>query len=159
MTPISLMRRMSWMSSRLSICFLHAAGVVAGDEQMLLDGFAPSMARASSCCQHAQDAVRVARLDTSGLVTSRASSGKVHGHEGAALDVYGRVANDVLEVHCRRSSSTLPAFQRERVLVAGLAGGQHEQVVAVLVLDECLVQVGFTLDDVDQVVPRGAHTP
>jgi hypothetical protein len=48
------------------------------------------------------------------------------------------------------------AVLRQRVLVARLAGGQHEQVVALLVLDERLVQVGLALDDVDQVVHHAA---
>jgi hypothetical protein len=60
-----------------------------------------------------------------------------------------------------RSSSTFPdAVLGQRVLVAGLAGGQHEQVVADLVLDQRLVEVGLAVDHVDQVVdhaPLAAH--
>jgi hypothetical protein len=48
------------------------------------------------------------------------------------------------------------AFLAQRVLVARLAGSQHKQVVALLVLDQRLVQVGFPLDDVDQVVDHAA---
>jgi hypothetical protein len=81
----------------------------------------------------------------------------VHGHQRAAFDAGGRVADDVLEVHGGQIvQHLLHAFLRQRVLVAGLRGGQHEQVVALLVLDQGLVQVGFALDDVDQVIDHAA---
>src|SRR5690606_29685757 len=46
----------------------------------------------------------------------------------------------------------LDALFGQRVLVAGLRGGQDEQVLAVPVLDECLIELGLAIDDVDQVV-------
>jgi hypothetical protein len=48
------------------------------------------------------------------------------------------------------------AFFGQRVLVAGLRGGQHVQVVAVLVLDQRLGQRGFAVDDIDQVINDAA---
>jgi hypothetical protein len=50
----------------------------------------------------------------------------------------------------------LDAFFGQGVLVAGLRGGQDEEVVAVLVLDQGLVEVGLAVDHVDQVVHHAA---
>ena len=52
------------------------------------------------------------------------------------------------------------AFGAERVLVAGLGGGQHEQRLQPLVLDERLLERALAIDDVDEVVhdpPLAAH--
>ena len=42
------------------------------------------------------------------------------------------------------------------IFVAGLRCGENKQVVALLVLDQGLVQIGFTLDHIDQVVHDAA---
>src|SRR5690606_8381814 len=44
----------------------------------------------------------------------------------------------------------------ERVLVAGLAGGQDVQRVDLLVLDQGLREAGLAVDDVDEVVHHAA---
>ena len=52
------------------------------------------------------------------------------------------------------------ALARERVLVAGLRGGEQVQRVDALVADQRLRQLGVALDDVDEVVDDpalGAH--
>ena len=48
------------------------------------------------------------------------------------------------------------AFFSQRILVAGLRGGKDEEVVAVLVLDQGLVEVGLAIHDVDEVVDHAA---
>ena len=81
----------------------------------------------------------------------------MHGHQRAGFDARGRVTHDVVKAHARQIGQHLfHAVLREGVLVTRLAGGQHEQVVALLVLDEGLVQVGLAMDDVDQVVHHTA---
>jgi hypothetical protein len=59
-------------------------------------------------------------------------------------------------IAARSVSTFLDAVLRQRVLVTRLAGGEHEKVVALLVLDQGLVQVGFAVDDIDQVVHHAA---
>src|SRR5690606_6628772 len=54
----------------------------------------------------------------------------------------------------------LDAFLGEGVLVAGLRGSQHVQVVEALVLDQGLLEGGLAVDDVDEVVhhaPLATH--
>ena len=95
--------------------------------------------------------------ETSGLVTTSASSAKCIASSAPDLDARGRIADDVVEAHRGEFvEHLLDAFLRERVLVARLRGRQHEQVLALLVLDQRLVQVGFALDHVDQVVHHAA---
>jgi hypothetical protein len=81
----------------------------------------------------------------------------VHGHQRAAFNAGGRVADDELEVHGGQVvQHLLHAFLRQGFLVSGLRGGQHEQVFALLVLDQGLVQIGFALDDIDEVIDHAA---
>lgn len=136
---------------------LHAVGVVARDEQVLLDRLAAGDGALRLAAQHAQDAVGVAHRGHLGVGHQQRLVGEVHRHERAALDAGGRVADDVLEAHAGQIvQDLLHAVLRERILVARLAGGQHEQVVALLVLDEGLVQVGLALDHVDEVIHHAA---
>src|SRR5262249_18906098 len=54
----------------------------------------------------------------------------------------------------------LHAIRRQRLLVAGLRGREHEQRVEALVLDERLFQRAVAVDDVDEVVhhaPLASH--
>ena len=81
----------------------------------------------------------------------------MHRHQRAGLDAGGRVADDVVEAHLAELlQHALDAILVERVLVARLRGGQDIQLLALLVLDERLVQVGFVVDDVDEVIDNTA---
>ena len=46
----------------------------------------------------------------------------------------------------------------QSIFIAGLRCGQNKQVVTLLVFDQRLVQIGFTLDHIDQVVHHTALT-
>ena len=49
-------------------------------------------------------------------------------------------------------AGTHDAVLGQRLLVAGLTGGQHVEILQALVLDQRLVQRGVAVDDVDEVV-------
>ena len=81
----------------------------------------------------------------------------MHGHQRAGFNAGRRVADDVFKVHGGQvGQHFFDAVLVQRFLVAGLRGGQHIEVVALLVLDEGLVQVGFALNHVDQVIHHAA---
>src|SRR5690606_36635927 len=48
------------------------------------------------------------------------------------------------------------ALEGQCILVAGLAGGQHVEVLQALVLDQRLGQGGVAIDDVDEVIHHAA---
>src|SRR3546814_9126087 len=73
----------------------------------------------------------------------------VTGVQTCALPIFEIVIGQVLE-------HLLHAFPGQRVLVAGLRGGEHEKVLEALVLDQRLAQRGFALGDVDEVVHHAA---
>ena len=142
---------------REHLAFFDALGGVAGDEQVLLDRLAAFDGAAALALQDAQDAVGVAHGgdfrvgDDDGLV------GEGEGHHGATLDAGGGIAHYVVEAHVLQIlEDLLDTFLGERVLVAGLGGRQDEEVLAVLVLDEGLVQVGLAVEDVDEVIHHAA---
>ncbi|MOA20892.1 hypothetical protein D3C78_1413620 [compost metagenome] len=74
----------------------------------------------------------------------------------AFLDTRRRVADDVLELCFEVHQYLFDAFLGQCVLVAGLAGGKYVQVLKALVLDQGLLQVGFAVDHVDEVVNHAA---
>ena len=81
----------------------------------------------------------------------------MHGQQRTAFNTRGRVADDELKTHVGQIvQHLLHAFLREGFLVACLRRGQHKQVVALLVLDQRLVQIGFSVDHVDQVIDHAA---
>src|SRR5690606_14025201 len=82
---------------------------------------------------------------------------EIHRQERALLDAGGGVADDEVEaVGGQVLQYFFHAFLVQCVLVAGLRGGQHEQVVKALVLDHGLLQRGLAVDDVDEVVHHAA---
>jgi hypothetical protein len=86
-------------------------------------------------------------------VVTIASSAKVSAITAPRSMPAGRVAHHVVEAHVLELlEHLLDAVLGQRVLVARLRGGEDEQVVAVLVLDQRLVQARLAIDDVDQVV-------
>src|SRR6185312_14483890 len=75
----------------------------------------------------------------------------------AFFDAGRRIAYDVVEaVLLQFVEYAADAFLRQRVLVARLRGRQHVQVVVALVADQRLLQRGFFLDHVDEVVHHAA---
>jgi hypothetical protein len=116
-TPISSMRRMDVLQ-RQHLAVFHAVGVVAGDQQVLLDRLALDGALGLGA-EHAQDAVRVAHRGDLGVGHHQRLVGVVHGHQRAAFDAGGRVADDVFKVHGRQIVQHLSdAVLRQRFLVA-----------------------------------------
>src|SRR3546814_16791563 len=62
------------------------------------------------------------------------------------------VCSSDLTVLAQVGKYLLHAFPGQRVLVAGLRGGQHKQGVQALVLDQRLLERSLTLDHVDEVI-------
>ncbi|MOA02937.1 hypothetical protein D3C78_1224140 [compost metagenome] len=124
---------------------------------MFLDGFATGNRALGLGAEHAQDAVGIAHRGDFGVGHHQRFVGEVHGHQRAALDARGRVADDEVKAHFAQIlEDLLDAILGQGFLVAGLRGGQHEQVVALLILDQRLIQVGFALDHIDQVIDHPA---
>ena len=81
----------------------------------------------------------------------------MHGHHGADFDTGRGVTHDVVETHAFEViENALYAFFGESIFVAGLGGCEYEQVVALLVFDQGLIQSGFTVDYVDEVIHHAA---
>ena len=69
----------------------------------------------------------------------------------------GGIANDVLKaVGSQFFQNTLYAFDGQRVFVTGLRGGQYIEVFRPLVFNQSLTKIGFTIDDIDEVVHDAA---
>src|SRR5690606_35236714 len=82
---------------------------------------------------------------------------EVHGQERALLDAGRGVGDDVFKaVVGQLLEHPFHALAGQRVLVAGLRGGQDEQVVEALVLDQRLLERGLALHHVDEVVHHPA---
>src|SRR5690606_12040902 len=77
--------------------------------------------------------------------------GVVHRHVRAALDTCGAVADDVVVFVPKLVEHLLDAVARQRILVPGLRGGEHRQVLQSLVLDQRLVELRLSMDHVDEV--------
>ena len=72
------------------------------------------------------------------------------------LDTGRGVADDVLKLLAQLVDDLLHTFLGQRVLVAGLAGGQDVEVFQAFVLDQGLVEGGIAVDDVDEVIHHAA---
>src|SRR3990167_2387302 len=130
----------------------HALGVVAGQQQVFLDRLfafhgAPRFAR-----QQAEHAVGVAYRGDFRVGHDNRLIGEVHGQVGAFLDTGRRGADHVFEIFAQFLDDFFHAFFGQRVFVAGLAGSQHIEVFQALVFDQRLLQRGFAVDHVDEVV-------
>jgi hypothetical protein len=124
---------------------------------VFLDRFAAFYGAAALALQDAEDAVGVTHRGDFGVGHDDGFVGEGQGHHGAALDAGGGIAQDVVEAQVFEILQHLfDAFFGQRILVAGLRGGKDEEVVAVLVLDQGLVEVGLAIHDVDEVVDHAA---
>src|SRR5699024_8433306 len=82
---------------------------------------------------------------------------KVGCHEGTGFNAGGGITNNVFKAHFLELVQYLfDPFPRQRILVAGLRRRQDEQVFQLLVANQCLVQGGFPLDDIDEIVDNPA---
>mmetsp|Transcript_59446 Transcript_59446/g.140617 ORF Transcript_59446/g.140617 Transcript_59446/m.140617 type:complete len:388 (-) Transcript_59446:74-1237(-) len=134
-----------------------AVGVVARDEQMLLDGLGTFDGALGLAAEHAEDAVAVAYRRDLGVGHHQRLVGVVHRHQRAGLDAGRRIADDVVKLHLLQLvQHALDAFLLQRVLVAGLRGRQDVELVELLVLDEGLRQLDLVVNDIDQVVHHAA---
>ena len=128
----------------------YTFGVVAGNQQVFFHLFA-FFGMAALALQDAQDAVGVAHAGHFGIGGNDGFVGKIQRHQRTGFDTGGRIANHEFEVQFfgKLGEYAFHAFAGECVFIAGLRGGQYEQVVAMLVFNQCLVQCGFVLDNVD----------
>src|SRR5690606_36555874 len=133
-----------------------ALGVVTGQQQVFLDRIFAFFGAARFARQQAEHAVGVTYRGHFRVGHDDGLVGEVHRQVRAFLDTGRRVADHVFEVLRQFVDHLLDAFQRQGVLVAGLAGGQHVKVLETLVLDQGLSQGGFAVDDVDEVVHHAA---
>ena len=144
---------------RQHVALCRPGGLVARDQQVLPDRLSRLQRTRGGFAEQADDAVGVAHAGDFGVGDHHRHVGVVHGHARAVFNASGRVTHDVVEAHGAQLDQDLVHPTRgEGVLVAGLAGSEHEQVVTVFVLDQGLVQMGVALDDVDQVVHHAALT-
>src|SRR5574343_158046 len=134
-----------------------AARVVAGDQQVFLDRFAAFEGAPRFGLEDAEDAVGVAYRRDFRVGHDNRFVGEGQRHHRAVFDAGRRVADHVVEGHVFEFLEDFldPGFG-QRILVAGLRGRQHEQIVAVLVLDHRLGQRRFAVDHVDQVIDHAA---
>ncbi len=103
--------------------------------------------------QDAQNAIRVAHGRHLGVGDHQGVVGEVRRHQRARFDTGGGIADNVLELHLGEIVQYLfDAFLGEGVFVAGLRSREDIQVLQLLVADQRLVQRGFSLDDVHEVV-------
>src|SRR5574343_1289172 len=142
---------------RQHLTLVYARRRIAGDQQVLFYRFAAFDGAARLGRQNAQDAVGVTYRRHFRVGDHDGFVGKQQRQQRAFFDTGRRVAHDVLEAHVGHVfQDFFYAFFAQRVLVAGLRRRHHVQVVAVLVLDQRLVQRGFAVDHVDQVVYHAA---
>ncbi len=128
---------------------------------MLLDRAVTAFGAAGLAGEQAEDAIGVAHRGHFRVDHDHGVIGEVHRQVGALLDAGRGIANDVVEAFLAQLLEHLfHAFLGEGVLVTRLAGGQHVQALVALVLDEGLLERGFAVHDVDEVVhhaPLAAH--
>ena len=109
--------------------------------------------------QNAQDTVGVADAGYFRIGGNDGFVGKVECHQCTLFDTGRGVADNELEAHFFAGQlfhHVVHAFAGQRVFVAGLRGGQDVEVFAVFVFNQGLVECGFALDDVDEVIHDAA---
>ncbi len=133
-----------------------ALRVVAGEQQVLLDRVFAFFGALGLAGQQAEHAVRVTYRGDFRVGHHDGFIGEVHRQVSTGFDTGRGVADYVFEGFLQLSQDFAYAFFGQRVFVTGLAGGQYVQVLKALVLDQGLLQVGFTVDHVDEVIHHAA---
>ena len=106
--------------------------------------------------QNAQNAVRIPHRGHFRVGNHDGLIGIVQGHLGSVLDAGRGVAHDVVESLRQLVDDLLYAFPGEGFFFTGLGSRQDVQGFYPLVLDQRLVQGGFALDHVYEVVNHPA---
>ena len=118
----------------------------------------PSSAWAGLAGEDADHAVRVAYAGHFRIGDHHGFVGEVGGHQSAFFNAGRAVADDVIHFHvfAQCAEHAFHAFLAQGILVAGLGGGQDEQVIHLLVLDHRLFDIGIAIDHIDQVIDHAA---
>ena len=152
MTPRTGIARISKHVVELQhLALLHPLGVVAGEEEVLLDRLLAALGPARLAVEDADDPVAVADGGDLGVGDDDGLVGEVERHLRPSLDPGRAVADDVLELLAQLVQRLADALGVERVLVLGLRGREDVEAVDPLVLDQRLVQADAVIDDVDEV--------
>ncbi|CAI8924572.1 NAD-specific glutamate dehydrogenase [Priestia megaterium] len=133
-----------------------ARRVVAGQQQVFLDRVFAVFGATGLAGQQAQHAVRVTYGGDFRVGHDDRFVSEVHGQVGTFLDTGRGVADHEFEVFFQLHQDFFYAFLGQRVFVAGLTGGQHVEVFQALVFDQGLLQVGFAVHHVDEVIHHAA---
>ncbi len=119
-------------------------------------GSSPFFGATGFAGQQAQHAVRVTYGGDFRVGHYNRFVSEVHGQVGAFLDTRRGVADHEFEVFLELHQDLFDAFDSQRVFVAGLTGGQYVEVFQTLVFDQRLLQVGFAVYHVDEVIHHAA---
>ena len=101
--------------------------------------------------EQADDAVGIPDRGHFRVGDDEGAVGKAHGETCAFLDAGGTVADDPVEFFAEFLDDTGDACLGQGVLVAGLAGGEQAEGLDPLVADQGLGELGFALNDVDEI--------
>ena len=109
--------------------------------------------------QNAQDTVGVADAGYFRIGGNDGFVGKVECHQRTMFDTGRGVADDEFEAHFFAGQffhHVVHAFAGQCIFIAGLRCRQDVEVFAVFVFNQGLVECGFALDDVDEVIHDAA---
>ncbi|OGA74515.1 MAG: septum site-determining protein MinC [Betaproteobacteria bacterium RIFCSPLOWO2_12_FULL_66_14] len=103
------------------------------DQQVLLDRLGTVDGAPGLAGEDAEDPVRIAHRGHLGVGDDERFVGEMHRHQRARFDAGRRIADDVLEIHGRKvAQHLLHALLLQRILVARLRGGEHEEILRLL---------------------------
>ena len=134
------------------LAFLDPFRGVAGQQQVLPDRLAIVLGAVRLARQDSQHTVRIAHRGDFRIGDDDSIISEIHGHDGPVFDAGGGVADDVVESFTQLIEYAANAFEGQSLFVAGLRGGQDVELAAALVFDQGLIEIGFALDDVDEVI-------
>ncbi len=135
---------------------VYPVRVVAGQQQVFFHRVLAHFGTAGLALQNAQDAIRIPYRGHFRVGNHDGFVGIVQGHLGAVLDAGRGVAHDVIEGLRQLVDDFLYAFPGEGFFFTGLGSRQDVQGFHPLILDQRLVQGGFALDHVYEVVNHPA---
>ena len=161
MTPSSGIDRISCTSSTVIISPRDdPPRIVAGQQQVEFDRRLVALGAPRARRQDADDAVAVAHRGDFRVGDDDRRVGEIQRRDRAVLDAGRAVADDVVELLPQLFEHALDALALQRILVARLRGREDVEIVVALVLDQRLIEVGVTVDDIDEVeddAPLATH--